>query len=666
MMHHTMESALETIAAAPSSADPAPLVALVNALRPARGGDAAAAATKLYALTFLLANRHEFRTGLRAYLLHLVATCRPVHLYANTGIQSLEGFGRELLQQFAFRILPPALDHDSLSDILRLVFWKGDDWRWLEGVPLETWEELLGALAHRDGADQIEQQDLKAVRLSMLEAIQVISYRVAAIGLDPEFLRNEPALEEHESPFVGQQIETRRYVVGYRQWLVDPDHALEDDRQIEVLIDQCDRILNRIHNTAQRKGTSVRLTYLWLVQRQFIERMRILLRLVDPEAGDATARLVIAFALDLALKSNRKHSLRDFIGRNTQLLALRVTEHAGKTGEHYVAHDRLEYRAMMWSAMGAGLVVACMALSKIGIMKLQLPPLIETFFVCMNYAFGFMLIHVLHFTLATKQPAMTANLIALTISSAPDSRRSLDHLAELVVKVARTQLIGIIGNVVVAFPVAWLIARALGWMLGHPVASAAKAEHLLHDLDPVASLALFHAAIAGLWLFAAGLISGYYDNKAQYNRIPQRIRQLRLPARLLGQARLDRLASYVENNLGALAGNFFFGVLLGITALIGFLVGLPLDIRHVTFAAANFAYGLALVDHEVSWHTIAVCMLGIAAIGLVNLVVSFSLAIYVAMRSRRATWSNWQDLLRRLLRLFRERPGEFFLPPKAA
>ena len=50
---------------------------------------------------------------------------------------------------------PRSITH-SLSDILRLVFWKGDDWRWLEGVPLETWEELLGALAHRDGADQID------------------------------------------------------------------------------------------------------------------------------------------------------------------------------------------------------------------------------------------------------------------------------------------------------------------------------------------------------------------------------------------------------------------------------------------------------------------------------------------------------------------------------
>ena len=151
--------------------------------------------------------------------------------------------------------------------------------------------------------------------------------------------------------------------------------------------------------------------------------------------------------------------------------------------------------------------------------------------------------------------------------------------------------------------------------------------------------------------FASGLISGYYDNKAEYNRIPQRIRQLRTLARLLGQDRLDRLAIYAENNIGALAGNFFFGVLLGSTALIGFLLGLPLDIRHVTFAAANFAYGLVALEHAVTWRTVGLCVAGLVGIGIVNLGVSFSLAIYVAMRSRRAAWGNWGDLLRRMLHL---------------
>jgi len=83
-------------------------------------------------------------------------------------------------------------------------------------------------------------------------------------------------------------------------------------------------------------------------------------------------------------------------------------------------------------------------------------------------------------------------------------------------------------------------------------------------------------------------------------------------------------------------------------------------------AAANFAYGLVALEHAVTWRTVALCVAGLIGIGIVNLGVSFSLAIYVAMRSRRATWGNWGDLLRRMLHLLRKRPGEFFLPPRTA
>jgi site-specific recombinase len=65
--------------------------------------------TNFRAFVLLLANRRDYADALRAHLLHLIATRRPVHLYANAGIQSLESFGGELLQKLAFRILPPAL-----------------------------------------------------------------------------------------------------------------------------------------------------------------------------------------------------------------------------------------------------------------------------------------------------------------------------------------------------------------------------------------------------------------------------------------------------------------------------------------------------------------------------------------------------------------------------
>lgn len=43
---------------------------------------------------------------------------------------------------------------------------------------------------------------------------------------------------------------------------------------------------------------------------------------------------------------------------------------------------------------------------------------------------------------------------------------------------------------------------------GAPLEGPGKADKLIRDLDPFASLALAYAAIAGVWLFVSGLIAG--------------------------------------------------------------------------------------------------------------------------------------------------------------
>ena len=185
------------------------------------------------------------------------------------------------------------------------------------------------------------------------------------------------------------------------------------------------------------------------------------------------------------------------------------------------------------------------------------------------------------------------------------------------------------------------------------------------DIDPIHGLAVFYAAIAGVCLFLSGLIAGHHDNLAMYNRIPQRLKQLRWLERLLGKARLSRVADYVENNLGALAGNFYFGCMLGGMTAIGVLFGLPVDIRHITFSSAYLGFSLIGLDFAMPSQELLLGALGIVLIGLTNLVVSFTLALSVAMKARKAAFTQWRTLLRNLGRRFRQKPGEFFLPPRS-
>jgi site-specific recombinase len=80
----------------------------------------------------------------------------------------------------------------------------------------------------------------------------------------------------------------------------------------------------------------------------------------------------------------------------------------------------------------------------------------------MNYAMGFVMIYLMGFTLATKQPAMTAATMTKVLSEEGNGQRDNTEFAHLVSKLFRSQFIAFVGNVLLAFPVAWLLSMV--WM----------------------------------------------------------------------------------------------------------------------------------------------------------------------------------------------------------
>lgn len=113
-----------------------------------------------------------------------------------------------------------------------------------------------------------------------------------------------------------------------------------------------------------------------------------------------------------------------------------------------------------------------------------------------------------------------------------------------------------------------------------------------------------------------------------------------------------------------MAGNFLFGIMLGSTATLGYILGLPIDIRHIAFASANFIQGLMNINGSPEIGLIIVSFLGVLLIGLTNLFVSFTLTIIVALRARRVRFEQWKPLAKLVLTHFLTRPSDFFWPPK--
>ncbi|MES3024472.1 MAG: site-specific recombinase [Pseudomonadota bacterium] len=664
------------------------LVELVERLRPPRTRVRSGAIAQVRELTALLGAHPVLAVALRCHLTTMLVARRHASVYTDTGIFSNDGFFTELKTRIAYRFLPPALGDVYLSDAIDQVLYQSWDYRWIRAVPSADWLALFDVLAAATPPAGARGNARRSTTLGMLKAIRTLSCRIGALGLEPRLVRSDARMEDAESPFLMQNIEVYAYLDAYARMLDRNDGEPEDARHLLVMLDQCDAVVSKVRKNALNQGTTVALTYLLLALTQSVDRMRKLLFLVDVSGGLPSAPTVdleavanaasartappvplkraaaVALAAELIEAHNNKYTVRDLFADNLDLLARNVTENASRTGEHYIAESRGALRAMFLSSGGAGAIIAIMALFKILLGFLKRAPLFEAFLFSLNYSLGFMLIHLMHYTIATKQPAMTASRIASGLSSKDGRNIDLDSLAELITKVFRTQCVAVLGNLFTVVPTAYLIALGYQALWGKHLMSRDKALHLLHDISPFTPTTLFYAAIAGVCLFVSGLISGYYDNKALYTRMAQRVRQLRGLGRLLGQARLERVSIYVENNLGGLMGNFYFGILLGTLGTLGYLFGLPIDIRHVTFSAGFLATSFVALDQHMSLTLALTSVAGVLSIGAVNLLVSFGLALWVALRARKIHFTQGGALLKALGRRFVATPIDFFIGPK--
>jgi len=661
----TFHDLLDDMASSLASPRPDLLVLLVDRLRPASSRDLEDIHHRLARLVETLRASPTRRQVLHDYVLRLLNRYHQVSLYADSGILGNEAFFTAIRQRIGWRVLPPLRQTNQLRDLFSLCFHQPTDVHWLENISEQDWHSLFELLSKVSDTPPL----LHETRSRVLSALMIVSYRITAIGIEPELIRAHPAINEFKSPFLAQNHEVIDYVETFKQRLYADaaqlaDLPLADERQALVMLDQCRDVLNKIKKNTRKNGVSLSLSNLLIRLEQCLNRVELLFNLLAQQP--TTARTALAELLRLLARAQREQSsVRALMSINTELMAQQVTENASRTGDHYVTTDRQGYWNMYRSAAGAGAIIACMATLKVLSGRLVLAPFARAFISSMNYSLGFMLIHVLHFTVATKQPAMTAATLAAAVQRNTGNRQAqIAELAEVTINIMRTQFIAILGNISIAMPIALLITWLVNSQTGAPLMTPYKAEALLDDINPFISWSIFYAAIAGVWLFVAGLIAGYYDNLAVYHQVGARLKQHLRLQRMFGQPRLDRIADYIERNLGALAGNFWFGVMLGSTPVLGYILGLPLDIRHIAFASANFVQGLYNLGYTPELGLVLVSFLGVLLIGLTNLMVSFSLALFVALRARRVQYAQWRPLLKLLFGHFLTRPADFIWPPK--
>jgi len=647
------------------AADPLPLfTALFDVIRPPKAADVVRARTAHAALIDLIEHDAARRHIVQRQLARLLASRRLVGFLADSGILPPTGFFSEAMRIVSHRLLPDLPEDGEMRDALHVIFHRRDDWRWLAEIPVEDslrfWrllapQEVMAAHERAFLADQI------------VEAMLVLAYRVSAFDAERDFRRLGEQVAGHTQAFRAVAGEAQRFADGCREAMARGEQPHEDERQLLVLIDQCEAVLDRAHRAAMRFGTSLSLTFSLRRTAQSLHRLGVLAQLVGSLAHADSREAALERWAELtraALRAeNQRDSLRQHLSRGMSLLALRVTDNAARSGEHYLSETRPAYWGMWRSAMGAGAIIALLALLKVFAGGLEVALFGRALIYSLIYGLGFALIHMLHLTIATKQPAMTAQTIAGYLGEAKRGKaQDLERIVDLIAAVSRSQIAAIVGNVAVALPLAVGVSLLWAAQLGSPLIEAGKAARLLDDLDPL-GWALPHAAIAGVFLFFAGILSGYFDNLATHSRIGERVARLRWLRTVAGTRGAARVGAYVDEHLGGISGNFLFGCMLGSAGTLGVIFGLPVDVRHIAFAAANFGYALVAFDFALPPSAVAWAALGVALIGAVNLAVSFSLALWMALRARGVEFTQSPQLVAALWRRLRRAPGSFIAAP---
>ena len=615
-------------------------------------------------LLALLSSNNLYCTGLSLYLRGILKNKKFSHILTDAGILTDSVFFSEVRKRLFSKLIPDQPQKDTLEYVLNQVFYVKTDPQWIEKIPYEQLEQLFDMLKFRSLYASTESRSPLA---ELIFAMEVLIHRIAGRALESEVIQMVPEYENLESPFLAIQKEfgtVSDKLLEEKRNYVSPDDI--GYRQILVLRSQCADYVKLAFKNSAKHGISLRVNQSLLRIRQQLERLAVLLPLLVIDETGGAKKDTIDLAKKLITYNCDKNNVRKLINESTQLLSYEITQHTADTGEHYITKDRKEYFTMFWNASGGGLIVGILCIIKVFLSKMDTSAFGHAFFYSMNYAMGFIAIYVLGFTLATKQPAMTAAALVRALEKGRKKHHAgdtEDHeaFAEFFARVFRSQFIAFVGNVIVAFPVALLGIWAIDMVFNYNLALT-KWYHLIEDLNPIESPAILHAAIAGIFLFLSGIIAGSVANRDKYRHVYYRIQEHPLLKKSFGRVKAQKLAKLFESKWAGIVSNFWFGIFMGSTASIGFFLGLDLDIRHITFASGNLALGLYGANYNVSTDMIVWGIFGIGIIGLVNFMVSFGLSLGLAFRSRNIPLTELGPISKAIWKYFKRRPGSFFFP----
>lgn len=597
----------------------------------------------------------EVRSSFLSSLSALFAEGDGTALFGDVGIPSDKGFFAELGSRVSARLIPSPRDAHDLAEIAARLFRSEADVDAFRELPLSDLHRLVRLLE-----TGLSPEAARSLSRAFADGFRLLLARIHAQGLSRELRSRATPGAVSASPF-HRLLRSGDALLD--AWLCGREvgSALQAFNKDSG---DCRKEVRAIQRRLEEAGVSVDVVFGLEVIDRCLTRTALMADVITLGPGPDRSRALHRLLARLVRNAHEDRSVLHLVRWNLHLLDRKIVDRTGKTGEHYVAATRPEYRHIWLAAAGGGIVTVFTAAFKMLVHEWHLAAFPESFLYGLNYAISFLLMQAFGLILATKQPAMTAAALASILRETTGDDRE-ERIAGFFARLTSSQLAAALSNVLVVSAGAAAFVAAWGALAGRPWVDEKTARETFFVLSPLDSGTVFFAALTGVLLWLGSVAGGWFENWSTYHRLPEGIARHPI-GRLVGVERMRRAADAFSRNASGWATNVALGFLLGFAPAIGRFFGIPFDVRHVTLSTGQL--GLAASSLGQGWFAEGAFLRGLAGIGVMfvlNLSVAFSLSLFNAARAYEMPPGELAGVLKHVLQRALRRPLDFVRPPRS-
>jgi site-specific recombinase len=235
------------------------LIKLVSIFRPAK----ATTTVSISPLLEVIQKDSTAKEVLQNMIQQLLYKRRFAVILTDNGILKDTRFFSEIRDRIIAKFLPEQPEKDTLEYLLNQLFYKDNDYIWVELIP----HSELFDLAHILGISSIYKSiDDNTPMAELINTISLIMQRSSGRALESEVLKMVPKYVDRESPFEAFEKEFDLIVKEIRK---DKTHAIQSSdigyKQLHILLKQCYEFIETAFESSKNIGISIRVNQIYCV-----------------------------------------------------------------------------------------------------------------------------------------------------------------------------------------------------------------------------------------------------------------------------------------------------------------------------------------------------------------------------------------------------------------